>query len=311
MSGWRAALVAACVGGLILLAGWLVGRDGAGEGPAATEPTVSRDYPALACPTSLDEVCDSLASALGTGAVRFTAGEEPPGDAVILAPAADLPDSVEPGPVVGRSPIVIVIWRERALVLGASCGTSIDSACLAAAYGRDWSELGGNEGWGVFKLGLADPNRTEAGMAAWSVLAGDGVPNGLGDSLRLRADDDGALLLEMAQFGDSRADAAVASEVAVAAQLDNVLGRGGRFEVYYPDPGPWVEFLASGTGRDAERLIQRLLESDMQEILAESGLRPVAGEGTLPEGLGEPGGPAQPLTETKRAELAEAWLNLA
>jgi hypothetical protein len=311
MSGWRAAVVAACIGGSILLTGWLIGRDGDDGMPDSTEQTTSRDFPALACPTALDEVCDTLAATLGTRTIRFTPGVEPPEDAVILAAAEDLPESVTPGPPVGNSPIVIVVWRERALVLGASCGTSIDPACLSTAYGRDWSELGGDAGWGMFKLGLADPTRSEAALAAWSALAADGVPNGLADSLRLRADDDGALLLEMAQFGDSRADVAVATEVAVAAQLDNVLGRGGRFEVYYPDPGPFVEFVASGSGRNAERLIDRLLESDLQEILAEGGLRPVSGNGALPEGLGEPGRSTPPLSEAERTGLIDAWLSLA
>jgi hypothetical protein len=311
MSGWRAAMVAACVGGLVLLAGWLIGRGGDGAEEAGTTVTgLGGDLPALACPAALDEVCGDLADRLGTTAIDFTPGSEPPAEAVILAPARDLPESSTPGEVVGRSPIVIVVWRERALVLRASCATSVDAACLASAFGRTWGELGGDDGWGSFKLGLADPSRSEAALAAWSVLASGGVPGGLADSLRLRAVDDGGLLLEMAQFGDSRADAAVATEVAVAAQLDNVLGRGGRFEVYYPDPGPWVEFVALGEGRDAQRLIGRLLESDMQEIIAAAGLRPVSGAALLPEELGDPGDAAPPLTEAQREALLEAWSGL-
>jgi hypothetical protein len=311
MSGWRAALVAACIGGIVLLTGWLIGRGGDDGGDAGTsEATLAGDLPALACPTALDDVCRELADAVGTTAVGFSTGGEPPVEAVIIAPAGDLPESAIPGEVVGRSPIVIVVWRERALVLGASCSTAVDTACLATAFGRGWGELGGDDGWGSFKLGLADPSRSEAALAAWSLLASGGVPEGLADSLRLRAGDDGGLLLEMAQFGDSRADAAVATEVAVAAQLDNVLGRGGRFEVYYPDPGPWVDFVASGEGRDADRLMARLLESDVQEIVAAAGLRPAAGAAPLPEGLGDPGDPSPPLTEAQRTALLEAWSSL-
>lgn len=307
MSGWRAALVAACIGGLVLLTGWLVGRGGGVDGSPTTGVGGGDDLPVLACPTALDRVCGELAAALGTSAEAFRPGEQAPDGAVVVAPAADLPDSLEPGPIVGRSPIVIVMWRERALALGASCGTAVDAACLASAFGRSWPELGGNDGWGTFKLGLADPTRTEAALAAWSVLAAGGSPAGLAASLRLRADDDGSLLLEMAQFGDSRADAAVATEVAVAAQLDNVLGRGGRFEISYPDPGPWIEFVAAGEGRDADRLIARLLESDLQAVLAAAGLRPVSGDGPLPDGLGDPGTPAPPLGDVEREALVEAW----
>jgi len=311
MSGWRAALVAVCIGGAVLLAGWLVGRGGEDGDPGTTASPAAGDLPVLACPIALERVCGELAGSLGTSVVRLEPEGSAPAGAVVLAAAADLPDTLEPGPVVGRSPVVIVMWRERALVLGASCGTGeIDTSCLASAFDRTWAEIGGDDGWGSFKLGLADPTRTEAALAAWSVLADAGIPQGLADSLRLRSDDDGALLLEMAQFGDSRADAAVATEVAVAAQFDNVLGRGGRFEVYYPDPGPWVEFVASGAGGKAERLIARLLESDLQEVVAAAGLRPVSGAGELPEGLGDPGTPAPPLDEARRAALIEAWIDL-
>ena len=310
MSGWRAASVAILVGAVVLGVGWLIGRSD-GDGGSTPPEASGSGHPTLACPAALDAACRAAADVVGTVTLRYRPGDPVPEGSVVLAAAGDLPaGQAEGASVVGRSPIVITMWRERALVLESSCSGAIDVACLASAYGAGWDDLGGDAAWGLFKLGLADPTGSQAGLAAWWLIAGAGVPDGLGDSLRLRADDDGALLVEMAQFGDSRVDAAVASEAAVAAQLENVVGRGGRLEVFYPDPGPWIDVVASGAGRQAARLIERLLESDVQDALAGAGLRPVYGStGLLPEGLGEPGTESQVPAEADLASLVEAWLD--
>jgi len=310
VSGWRAAIVAAVVGGIILLVGWLVSRDD-GNGSAATGTTAAppAGSPTLACPLALESACRHLAQHLGVEFAVFT-GAVPAGDAVVIAPAADLPDGMEAGPAVARSPIALVVWRERASLLRSACGT-VDLDCLESAYGRTWESLGGDIAWGDFKLGLADPTLSAAGLAAWALVVGDGVPPGLADSLRLRAADDGHLMQEIAQFGDSRADAAVTTEVAIASQLVNVQGRGGRFEVFYPDPAPWVEYVAAATSDRAGRLVQRLLEAEVQAMLGPIGLRPVAGDATnLLEGLGAPGTPAVAVGDGAAAALIAAWNDL-
>jgi hypothetical protein len=315
MSGWRAGLVAALVGGVVLLAGWLIpriGGDGDGEAaPSTSTSPSSAGLPVLACAPELEAVCRSLASELGTRAAGFTTGNDPGDDVVVVAPVADLPEGLGDPVTVARSPVVITAWRERALVLGTHCGGPVDAACLEQAYGNDWADLGGNQGWGTFKIGLADPGRTEAALLSWSLVASGGAPGGLDDSLRLRAADTGALVEEMVLFGDSRADAGVAPEVAVAAQLANAVGRGGRLEVFYPASGPWVEYAAAGRGRDSGRIVERLLESEVQRSLGPLGLRPAAGEATgLPDGLGVPGTPAAGPGEAARSELLEAWEGL-
>ena len=182
-------------------------------------------------------------------------------------------------------------------------------SCIDGALGSAWGDLGGSEGWGPFKLGVADPTATTAGLAAWAVLAPGGqAADGLGASLRLQATDAGALMLEMTQFGDSRADAAVAPEVAIAAQLDNAPGRGGRIEVRYPVAGPWIEFVAVARGRDTERVAGRLLEAEVQAIVTAAGLRPILdGSGRLPAGLGEPGAEQPMPNATEQAVLLTAW----
>jgi hypothetical protein len=148
-------------------------------------------------------------------------------------------------------------------------------------------------------------------MEAWRLLVDSGrVPGGLDASLRVRAASDAALMLEVAQFGPSRADAVITTEVAIAGQLENVWDL-GRLEVYYPDPGPWVEYLAAARGGDAERLVERLLSAEMQARLPALGLRPVSGEAAgLPEGLGTPGQPFAPLDAAERDILLAAWQDL-
>ena len=311
MSGWRAAIVAAAVGGIILLVGWLVSRDGGGSndpiGTTAASPAVEGTL--LVCPLALKTACRDLAERLGVDFTSFT-GAIPEGDAVVIAPAGDLPEGLTAGPVVARSPISLMVWRERASLLRAGCGT-VDLDCLESAYGRTWDDLGGDIAWGDFKLGLADPTLSAPGLAAWALVAGDGVPTDLADSLRLRSQDDGHLMEEIAQFGDSRADAAVTTEAAIASQLVNVQGRGGRFEVFYPNPAPWVDYVAATTSTRAERLVQRLLEEEIQAMLGPLGLRPAAGDPPgLLEGLGIPGTPEAAVGDAEEAVLITAWNDL-
>ncbi|HEX2368506.1 MAG TPA: hypothetical protein VHM94_04650, partial [Acidimicrobiia bacterium] len=184
--------------------------------------------------------------------------------------------------------------------------------CVEGALGQTWSELGGSDSWGIFKLGLADATLTEAGFAGWSTLAGDGTPDGLADSLRLVAADDGRLMADMVLFGPSRADAAVTTEVAIASQLANAPGRGGRLVVTYPDPAPWVSYVvAPGEGSDAQRTAERLLEPDIAALLGPAGLRSPSGEpGELPEGLGQPGAQSPPLDDATRQALLDSWSDL-
>jgi len=309
VSGWRAGLVALALGGLILGAGAIVIAVGGGDEPPGTTATLAPQDITLACVPALKAVCAELGASLGAATQAFRPGTDPGGDVVVIAPQADLPAGMS-GPVVARSPIAVAVWRERALILAAACGGAIDLACLEDAYGRQWETLGGSAAWAGFKLGLADPTRSASALEAWRAVAGSGVPAGLERSLRVQAADDAALLLEVAQFGPSRADAVVATEVAIAGQLENVWDV-GRLEVYYPDPGPWVEYVAAAGGSAAERLAQRLASPEVQSQLAAWGLRPASGEAAgLPPGLGPAGQPLGPPSEAERAALLAAWQDL-
>lgn len=308
MSGWRAALLALAVGGAVLLTGFVVGRP-ADPGTGPSTPTTDSDPGGLvlACPDALRSPCMGAAQALGLTFQPYRPGDPIPDRTVVLAPAADLPDGVTPGPVVGRSPVVISIWRERAQRLASSCGT-IDGACLGSALGAEWTELGGPEAWGPFKLGLADPTTGEADLLAFSVAAGLAEPAALAGSLRLVADTDARLIADWVLFGDSRADAVVSTEVAVAGQFENAVGRGGRLEIFYLATGPWVEYVAVGEGRGSGGLVDELQGPEAMAAFAAGGLRPASGEpGGLPEGLGSPGSVTSAPDDATRAKLIDQW----
>jgi hypothetical protein len=213
---------------------------------------------------------------------------------------------------VARTPIVVAVWSDRIPAL--RCGEAVDLACLAQAYERTWTELGGNESWGMVKLGVADPGLSEAGLAAWRAVAGDGVPERLTRPPQLVAPTDAALMVEVLQTGTARADAMVTTEVAVAGQLANAPGRGGRLVVSYPDPAPWVEYVTAAPEQErAAQVAEVLLEPERQAQLPGIGLRSMVGPvdpDTLPEGLGTPGAPLGLLDEAGRAVLLDAWNSL-
>jgi hypothetical protein len=312
VSGWRAGLVAAAVGALILIAGIIVNAvRGDGETPPGSSTTAASGPVTLACVPGLEEVCAALGEALGVGAADYEPGSAVADGVVVIAPVGDLPEGTT-GQVVGRSPVAIAVWRERAVILSPACGGTITKACLEGAYGRQWGDLGGDAAWAGFKVGMADPTRSASAMEAWRlVVDSGGVPDGLDVSLRVRAADDAALMLEVAQFGPSRADAVVTTEVAIAGQLENVWDV-GRLEVYYPNPGPWVDYAAAARGDSAERLVERLLSPEIQARLPALGLRPGTDAAVvgLPEGLGAPGQPFAPLDAAERDTLLAAWQDL-
>jgi hypothetical protein len=308
MKSWRSALIAAVVGALVLLAGYLIDRP-PGEGGSSSTVQEAADGAVLACAAALRPACDALASELGTTAGTYRPGTDPGSGTVVIAPAADLFSGLEVGAAVARSPIAIAVWQARAGVLSAHCGGSINLACLSAAYGEAWEDLGGLQSWGGFKLGLADPTASEGGLAAWRAVAGSGVPPGLKTGLRLTADDDAGLMSDVLLFGTARADVVVTTEVAIAGQLANAPGRGGRLVVSYPDPAPWVEYVVGTSGgRGTNNLIEELLSDEVQSRLGAFGLRPVRAETTgLADGLGAPGVALPALDEPGRVALLDSW----
>lgn len=305
MSGWRAGLIALAVGGVILAIGWISTRS---ESPTSTTlPTTVDADVTLACPVALSLACDELAEILGTGRATYQSGTIPP-NTIVVAFAANLPAELE-SQAFARSPIALAVWGERASTLESVCGT-VNVECLVTTAGTPWEQLGGPSTWGAFLIGLADPTNGITDLEAWRLVAAENPPDNFGDSVRLRATDDGSLLVDLVLF-PSRADAVVASEAAIASQLANARERSGRLIVFYPDPTPYVQIAFYGEGRTARNLGARLAEGDIQALLGSLGLRPLTGDpSNLLRDLGEPGAEMPALTEADKPALVESWNRL-
>ncbi|HSL26110.1 MAG TPA: hypothetical protein VLA54_07475 [Acidimicrobiia bacterium] len=307
MSGWRAGLIAVVLGGVVLAIGWVLARDGA-DGPTTTTVTNGENADVtLSCPLALQLACDGLASNLGTGRSTYRGGVAPSGTVVVTF-AADLPPERD-AQVFARTPIAIAVWGERASVLIDACGT-VTVACVVAEAGTSWDSLGGPASWGTFLLGLADPNEGRSDLEAWRLVAAAGPAADLGDWVRLRAADDGQLLADLVLF-PSRADAVIATEAAIASQLENARNRAGRLTLFYPDPSPYVEVAAYGEGRAAANVAARLLEPELQNLLGSVGLRPPTGDATnLLRDLGTPGVEMPALAADEIQALIDSWTRL-
>jgi hypothetical protein len=288
----------------VLAIGWVVTRDGSPSPSTTTVSGVENPDIALACPAALQLACDGLAGALGTSRIPLPLGQIP-ADTLVINFAGDL--AVELGAQsFARSPIAIAIWGERGPTLESNCG-AIDVQCLVDNAGQTWDELGGPANWGTVLIGLADPTEGIADQEAWRLVAATNPPPGWGEWVRLRAPDGGQLVADLVLF-PSRADAVVASEAAIASQLENARARAGRLTVFYPDPGPFLPVAAYGEGRAARNLVERLLEPDIQALLGSLGLRPTTGEATnLLRDLGTPGAELAPVTEAEKPALISSW----
>jgi hypothetical protein len=77
-----------------------------------------------------------------------------------LAPA--LGDISDP---IGRTPLVLAAWKERADALAPGCGGALTWKCLGDVAGRPWATVGGKAAWGTVKPGHTDPQTTGDGLA--------------------------------------------------------------------------------------------------------------------------------------------------
>jgi len=304
MSGWRAGFVALALGGLVLAIGWVATRDGSPTSSTTTVTGVENPDVALACPPALLLACDGLAQVLGTSLRSLPTGDIP-ADTLVIDFAGDMAPELAAQPF-ARSPVAIAMWGERSSTLERNCGP-VDIQCLVENAGQTWDELGGPANWGTMLIGLADPTEGIADLEAWRLVAAANPPPGLGEWVRLQAPEGGQLLADLVLF-PSRADAVVASEAAIASQMENARARAGRLVVSYPDPGPFLTISAYGEGRGARNLVERLLAPDIQSLLGSLGLRPSTGEATnLLRDLGTPGSELPAATEAEKPGLISSW----
>lgn len=305
MSGWRAGLVAVALGGIVLAVGWFLNRPDPSDPTSTTDPVDQSDL-RVACSPAFTLVCDELASRNGLGRTNYTINDAVPEDAIVIGFAADLPSEAT---VFAQSPMAIGVWAEKAGTLENACG-EIDPACLVEQAGTPWADIQGSSDWGSVRLGLADPDTGISDQEAWKLIAAQNPSVGFGQFVPLKQPTDGSVLADMVLF-PSRADIVVGSEVAIASQLENARGRAGRIRVYYPDPTPYLQVAAIGSGRAAQNFIESLVTPEYQALLGSLGLRPLTGEAqNLIEELGTPGAEAAGITEAEKAPLLASWDSL-
>ncbi len=203
------------------------------------------------------------------------------------------------------SPMVFVMWQDRAQVFESSLGTpDWDTIQQAVSLPNGWSDLGGDPNWGLVKFGLADPLYSNAGMSALALATYHfyGKTRGLtvGDITTdeytqwveplwastvggyERASSD--LMKNMVLYGPSTYDVIMVYENLVAAQMKNAPGRwGSELRVYYPELNLWNDHpfcilmgeWSSADQKDAALEFQRfLLSEEMQQEALRQGFRP-------------------------------------
>ncbi len=301
MSGWRAALVAAVVGGLILGVGAFVTREQ--PGPPGTATSIDESGASLTCAPAIEPVCRTLAGQLG---VPYSA--EPVEQGVLIVADGATVVGFDEVATLSSTPVVIGVWTERASVLSArGCEGELDLDCLLGHLGTRWDAIGGRAEWGEIRLGMANPAAGPAELAAWRVVAHPEIAPELTAGLRLRATDEADLLDTLALRGPAATDAVIATEAALVARWDSLLLK-RRISFVYPDPGPFIDYVVLASGRKGRELADRLLSPDLSAVLGSLGVRPASGAApSLHEAMGEPGGRLPELTPAEQEALEKTW----
>ena len=66
--------------------------------------------------------------------------------------------------MIARSPLVIAARQDRAAVLTAFCGGQVTWTCVGEVAGAPWTDIGGQETWGVVRPAHAEPLTSGAGL---------------------------------------------------------------------------------------------------------------------------------------------------
>ncbi|MSO78046.1 MAG: hypothetical protein EXQ79_00375 [Acidimicrobiia bacterium] len=296
----------AMVGGAILVRGAIDDASGGGsnDGKKMT----------LLCAAELETVCDELHDTTG---IRIATA---PMDGV--ASNAELADydgwltferntansAVAPllgaaSPVLGRSPLVLAVGKERGAVLEQQCGGEITWRCVGDAAGSSWASIGGEVAWGNVKLGHADPSTSGEGLA----IIGQAAQQFFGPTKNLSRDDfeqdnffawftqleravesDDAAFEHLLTFGAARYDVVATIEALAGPQLAAAArDRRDRVRLLYPDPVATADvvFVPFIDGNDS--LFDVVVSDDGRAALAHAGFRvdgedPIAGVPTAP-----------------------------
>lgn len=291
-----------------------------------------REPVALVCAAELRGVCDDLAGddvqvrseEAGTTAAALTAEAATDADLwLTLAPwptmvaearersGQDALSTASPA-VVGRSPLVLVVWQDRAAVLAEACTTDFSWRCVGRLAADPWAAAGGDEAWGGVKPGHGDPTTNATGL----LVLGQAVSDYLGsaDFSTRDLDDDAFLswltsleravpnfgsaantpLQQMLQFGRGRFDIVGTTEAEAGPLLERSAGRAEGLIVRPAAPLVVAEVVLAPLHPDAEGRVDEVVEP-AGVALAEAGWqvegRPVAegaGVTPLPDDAGTP-----------------------
>lgn len=198
----------------------------------------------------------------------------PADTAVLRMLESDWATAPERGPLFARqgeeapqslviTPLVFVVWEDRANVLLASSGgKQISWRTIQKAVSSDqgWPSIGGKEEWGFVKLGQTDPTRSNSGLQAMLLATFEyhhkrmGLT--VGDVLDAKYQEwikqmergvarfetsTRMVMTDMVRFGPSRYDIAVVYENLAIWQISNATERWGKLKVYYPPLTLWSD----------------------------------------------------------------------
>jgi serine/threonine protein kinase len=159
------------------------------------------------------------------------------------------------------TPLVFIVWEDRANVLQKSPGGSITWKTIrqGVTSARGWSAIGGDARWGTVKLGHTDPTQSNSGLQTLilmllehtrkSRLTDHDLLNpqtrefilGIEKGVAKFESSTRAFTADMVRFGPSTYDIAVVYESCAIAELGNAEGRWGKLKVVYPPTTLWSD----------------------------------------------------------------------
>jgi hypothetical protein len=172
---------AAAVVAILMIAGSLWIRSRIDDSSSSGSTSSGNDKIVLACVPELADACNKLASdkveiRVEDAATTVESHDDVDGW-VTLDPWPAIAGLTQTPARLASSPLVIAAVAERAAVLEAHCGGTIDWHCLGDAIGSDWPSIGGQPEWGKVKVGLPSM-RTASGL----LLAGNAASGYFGRS---------------------------------------------------------------------------------------------------------------------------------
>lgn len=208
----------------------------------------------------------------------------------------------EPQPLL-LSPLVFVVWQDRASVLTEQGASTLTWKAIreAVVSNKGWPAVGGKAAWGFVKLGQTDPTRSNSGLQALLSMSLEyfGKPQlavedlldekyqkwvkEIEGSVGKFEPSTGTFMTDMIRFGPSKYDIAVVYESLAVSQLANAQGRWGSLRMYYPPTTLWsdhpIVMLDTGALTPAQRaagqkVIDYLRSRPVQSTALRFGFRP-------------------------------------